>query len=260
MSTLSFRELTQNREFKVGVFIGEFTTPGIGHIVKSSGCDFAMVDMEHTGFTFETVKQTLRNLHDAGLASMLRPPSKEYHHIARACDVGAQGIMPPMLGTAEEARRIVDHIKYAPAGNRGVCLGISHDNYGTGPVPEAFAAANAKTSLIALIETGEGIENVDEIAAVDGVDCLWVGHFDLSSSLGIPGQFDHPDFTSAVDRVTAAAKTHNKSLGRLVNSVDQGAELYATGVDMIIYSGDIWLLQTALSNGVKGLRERCKTS
>jgi 2-keto-3-deoxy-L-rhamnonate aldolase RhmA len=258
MSTSSFRKLTHNRELKVGVFIGEFTTPGIGRIIKSSGCDFAMVDMEHTGFTFETVKQTLRYLHDAGLASMVRPPSKEYHHIARACDVGAQGVMPPMLGTAEKARQIVRYMKYVPEGRRGVCLGISHDNYSTGSVAETFAAANQKTSLVALIETAEGIANVDEIAAVDGVDCLWIGHFDLSSSLGIPGQFDHPEFTSAVERVIAAAKTHNKSLGRMVTTVEEGAALHAAGFDIIMYSGDIWLLQMALTTGVRQLRTRCR--
>lgn len=121
-----------------------------------------------------------------------------------------------------------------------------------------FTEANEKTSLVALIETAEGIQNADQIAAVDGVDCLWIGHFDLTCSLGIPGQFDHPDFAKAVNRVIAAAKAHNKALGRMVTTVEEGVELYVAGFDMIIYSGDIWLLQTALTTAVEELRTRCR--
>jgi 2-dehydro-3-deoxyglucarate aldolase/4-hydroxy-2-oxoheptanedioate aldolase len=159
-----------------------------------------------------------------------------------------------MLGTAEQAREIVKRMKYPPAGERGVALSIAHDDYKPGPVPEKFAAANEKTCLIALIETAEGIENIDEIAAVEGLDCLWIGHFDLSCSLGIPGQFDHPDFLGAVKKVVAAGKKHSKALGRLVPSVEAGAELYKQGFNMIAYSSDIHLLQKALSEGVGALR------
>ena len=234
MSAPSFRTLLESKEISVGVMIVEFTTPGIGHILKATGCDFAFLDMEHAAFGYETIKRTLRTIHDAGLASMVRPPTKRSDHIARACDVGAMGIMPPMLSTAEQAREIVNYMKYTPEGERGVALGIAHDNYQPGTVKEKFEAANKKTSLIALIETAEGIENIDEIAAVDGVDCLWIGHFDLSCSLGIPGQFDHPDFLTAVERVAAAGKKHNKALGRLVATPEEGRALYKQGFNMII--------------------------
>lgn len=254
MSSHSFRSLLQSKEMSVGIFLAEFTTPGIGHILKNAGCEFAFLDMEHAAFGYETIKQTLRTLHDAGVASMVRPPTKNYTHIARACDVGAMGVMPPMLGTAEQAREIVKFMKYPPVGERGVALGIAHDDYKPGPVPEKFAAANEKTCLIALIETAEGIENIDEIAAVDGLDCLWIGHFDLSCSLGIPGQFDHPRFLEAVERVVAAGKKYNKALGRLVPSVDEGTALYKQGFNMIAYSSDIQLLQKAIADGVKGLK------
>ena len=256
MAGRSFRELTKTPGLKVGVYIGEFATPGIGRIAASAGCDFAMVDMEHSGFGYETVKAVLRNLHDAGIASMVRPPSRDDHHVARALDVGAQAIIPPMVGSAEEARRILRAMKYAPDGGRGVALAIAHDDYAPGPVMEKLARANARTALVPLVETREAIENADEIAAVDGVDCLWLGHFDLSCSLGIPGEFRHPRFEAAVERVIAAAKARKKSLGRLVANVEDGAALHARGFDMIIYSGDIWLLQSALASGVKALRER----
>jgi 2-keto-3-deoxy-L-rhamnonate aldolase RhmA len=257
MSGKSFGELTRTPGLKLGTYIGEFAGPAIARIVQSAGCDFAMVDMEHSGFTFETAKSQLRHLHDAGVASTLRPPSKATHHIARACDVGAQGVMPAMLGSTEEARRILEVMKYVPDGRRGVALGIAHDDYAPGPVADKFAAANRKTSLVALIETAEGVQNVEAIAAVDGVDCLWIGHFDLSCALGIPGRFDHPDFAAAVTRVVAAGKAAGKALGRLVPTVEEGAARYAEGFDMIIYSGDVWLLQAALASGVSELRAKC---
>ncbi len=258
MSAPSFRRLLNSKELSVGIFIGEFTTPGIGHIIKAAGCDFAFVDMEHVALGYETVKRTLRNLHDAGIASLVRPPSKKYHHIARACDVGAQGVMTPMLSTAEQARQIVKYMKYAPHGERGAALGLAHDDYRSGSVEAKFAAANEKTCLVALIETAEAIENINEIASVDGVDCLWIGHFDLSCSLGIPGRFDHPDFQKAVDRVAAAGHKHDKALGRLVPTVEQGVALFEKGFYMLIYSSDIQLLQQALANGVASLRAQCK--
>jgi len=259
MSSSSFRKLLESPEISIGLFLSEFTTQGIGHIIKNAGCDFAFVDMEHVALGYETVKRTLRSLHDAGVASLVRPPSKNYHHIARACDVGAQGLMPPMLGTAEEAEKIVNFMKYTPEGERGVALGIAHDDFRPGSVEEKFAEANEKTCLVALIETAEGIDNVDEIASVEGVDCLWIGHFDLSCSLGIPGQFEHPEFLKAMDRVVAAGTKHNKALGRVAASVDQGVALYNRGFNMIIHSSDVRLLQQAISDGVESLKAQCKT-
>lgn len=121
-----------------------------------------------------------------------------------------------------------------------------------------MAESNARTTLFCLIETAEGVDNADEIAAVDGVDCLWIGHFDLSASLGIPGQFGHPRFLEAVDKIVAAAKRHHKSLGRLVPSVEEGARLIGQGFDFCCYSGDVWVLRDALSSAVSRLREACK--
>jgi 2-keto-3-deoxy-L-rhamnonate aldolase RhmA len=105
-------------------------------------------------------------------------------------------------------------MKYGPEGKRGVALGVAHDRYRAGAVAEKLKAANEKTTLFCQIETAEGVKNADEMAAIDGVDCLWVGHFDLSSSLGVPGQFQHPTFLKAIDKVAnATASTGNRSAG-----------------------------------------------
>lgn len=251
-----FMEFARHRRLKVGTYIGEFSSPGIGRILHNAGSDFAFVDMEHSGFGYETATALLRHLHDAGIATVLRPPSQQPHHLTRACDIGAQGIVPAMMETEEQVRACLDSIKYPPVGRRGCALGIAHDDYRQRPVAEALAAANNKVGLVALIETAEGVKNCNAIAALDGVECLWIGHLDLSASLGIAGQFDNPIFTEAVAAVMAAARRHGKSVGRLVGSPEEAEKLFAEGCDFICYLGDIWLLGKALGEGFAAIRGR----
>ncbi len=256
MTQPSMKQLAQSRDLKLGHFIVEFATPGIGQILKGAGCDFALFDTEHSGFGFETIKSVLRYMQAADLPTIVRVPSKEYHHIARAADMGAEGIMLPMVGSPEEADQILDCMKYVPAGQRGVALAIAHDRYLPGPTLDKLAEANRRTTLFAQIETREGVENAERIAGVDGVDCLWIGHFDLSCSLGIPGQFDHKDFKDAVATVVSAAQKHHKALGRLVPTIDEGVALNQMGFDFICYSGDVWALQGAVSAALTEIRTR----
>jgi 2-keto-3-deoxy-L-rhamnonate aldolase RhmA len=254
------KAMAATRAPKFGHFIVEFATPGIGHILKSAGCDFVLFDLEHSGFGFETVKSAIRYFEAAQVPVIVRVPSKEYHHIARAMDMGAEGLMVPMVGSAEEARQIVHSMKYHPQGGRGVALQVAHDRYRPGAVADKFTATNARTTLFCQIETADGVKNADAIAAVEGVDCLWVGHFDLSVGLGIPGEFEHPDFKAAIDRTVKAARSHGKALGRLVPTVEVGIELYDVGFDFICYSGDVWVLHNALAEAIGKLRAGTKGS
>jgi 2-dehydro-3-deoxyglucarate aldolase/4-hydroxy-2-oxoheptanedioate aldolase len=252
---MNLKALMRSKELKVGNFIVEFATPGIGHILKQAGLDFAFFDMEHSGFSFETLKSAVRYFEAAGLPVIVRVPAQENDMLARACDMGAEGLIAPMISTAAQAQAMVDSVKYFPDGKRGVGLQMAHDNYRAAPVAEALKAANDRTAVICLIETAEGADNVDAIAAVKGVDGLWVGHFDLSVSLGIPGDFGHPKFTAAMDRIIAAAGKHGKALGRLVPNVEQGIAFHAQGFDFICYSGDIWVLRDGLAAAARAIRE-----
>jgi len=256
----ALKRMAATRALKVGHFLVEFATPGIGHILKNAGCEFVILDTEHSGFSFETVRSTVQYCKAADLPIIVRVPSKEYHHIARAADMGAEGIMLPMVGSADEARQILDCMKYPPVGGRGAAFQFAHDNYLPGTPPDKIKAANARTTFIAQIETAEGVANVDEIAAVDGVDVLWVGHFDLSNSLGISGQFDHPEFIKATDAVIKACKKHGKSAGRLVPTVEQSVELYKYGFDFISYSGDVWAFYGAILSAVNEIRQGCAST
>src|SRR5215469_8289341 len=222
MARADLKQMTRTPEAKLGHFIVEFATPGIGHILKSAGCDFVLFDLEHSGFGFETAKSAIRYFEAADLPVIVRAPSKEYHHIARAMDMGAEGLMLPMVGTAAEARHIINSMKYTPDGGRGVALQVAHDRYRPGTVKDKFAAANRTTTLFCQIETAEGVTNADALAALPGVDCLWVGHFDLSVAVGVPSKFESKTFKDAIAKIVAATQKHGKALGRLVPTVEQG--------------------------------------
>src|SRR5262249_48560079 len=154
-------DLLASRDVKIGHFVGEFLTPGIGYIVREAGCDYVTFDMEHSGLEFETVRTALRFAEAAGLATMVRPPSKQYADIARTLDVGADAVMAQNVTTAEEAREIVSFMKYPPLGKRGVTTGHYHDRFAGGPLGPKLAAMNQATALFALIESGEGVANAE---------------------------------------------------------------------------------------------------
>ncbi len=257
MAQANLKRLFAAEGLKVGHAIFEFDSPGIGQIIAAANVDFVFLDMEHSGFGIAEVKRAITALRAADLPVLVRPPSNNYHHIARALDVGADGLMASMVSSGVEAEEIVAHMKYPPQGHRGVALGIAHDRYRPGPTDRKLAAANRRSALCALIETAEGVENIDAIAAVKGVDCLWIGHFDLSAALGIAGQFDHPAFAAAEDRVRRAARKHGKALGRLAHDAKSGASLYHEGFDVICHSADIWVYQQALIGGIEELRAAC---
>lgn len=260
MAIANLKRMMSSGKTKVGHSIFEFNTPGIGEIVAAAGVDFVFLDMEHSGFGITEIKQTIVSFRAGNIPVLVRPPSDSAHHIARALDAGADGLAIPMVGSKEEAEHIVSCMKYPPQGNRGVALNIAHDHYVPGDPATTLAAANRRTAIVALIETEEGISNIDAIASVKGLDCVWIGHFDLSCSLGINGQFDHPDFLKATDKVERAAKKHNKALGRLTADAAGAIALHKKGYDVLCYSGDLWVYQQALIEGITDIREGCKTA
>lgn len=245
----------QSGAISIGTFMFEFHSTGIGRLASEAGAEFAVYDMEHTGWSIETIRSLIATARSTPMIPYVRVPATEYHFIARALDVGAMGIMVPMVESAEQAQAIVNSAKYPPTGRRGAAFGVAHDDYTSGDVVEKINMANAETHLIAQIETAQGVEQADEIAAVEGIDVLWIGHFDLTNSLGIPGQFDHPDFRAAVTQVLAACRRHGTTPGFMASGIEDGKALLNEGFRMLAYGGDLWLYQSALRRGVTALNE-----
>lgn len=240
----------------LGTMIMEFSTSGIGRIAADAGAEFVVFDQEHTGWSVETVRNLVATSRSADLAPFVRVPATQYHLLARVMDVGAMGLMVPMVETEEQARLVVQSAKYPPMGRRGAGFGLAHDDYLEGDILEKMRGANAESLIITQIETVLGVENAERIAAVEGVDVLWIGHFDLTNSLGIPGQFRHPDYLAAVDRVLAACARHGKAPGIMVGSVEEGRAHLDLGFRIIAYWADLWIYKSALRQGLAALRSR----
>lgn len=232
----------------------EFLTPGLPAIIAATGAEFALFDMEHTGAGLETMKMLIAGSRGVGIAPLVRVPRGEYHFIARALDIGAHGIMVPMVGSAEEAAHIAACAHYPPVGRRGAGFGIAHDDYRMTDPTTAMARAAARTLMIAQIETVEGLEAVEAIAATPNIDVVWLGHFDLTNFMGIPGQFQHPDYLAAVRRIAAAAQAHGKVAGILATNDAWAQEYWRHGYRMIAYGLDHLLFQAALKAGLEKLR------
>ena len=238
----------------VGTMAFEFCTAGLARLAANAGADFIIYDMEHTGWSIETVRDLIASGDGVPIVPFVRVPATQYHFIARVLDVGTMGVMVPMVGDAAQAEMIVQSARYPPLGQRGAAFHMAHDGYAGGDVLEKMRSANDEVVLIAQIENRSGLENVERIAAVDGIDILWIGQFDLSNFLGIPGQFTHPTFLDAVKRVTEACQRNGKTAAFMVPSVEEGLERMRQGFRCIAYWGDLWIYQQGLKQGVTALK------
>jgi 2-dehydro-3-deoxyglucarate aldolase/4-hydroxy-2-oxoheptanedioate aldolase len=249
MARRSLRQRAVAGEQVLGAMVFEFFSPGIAQVLALAGAEYIIYDMEHTGASLETIKAQVAYCRGLALAPMVRVPRGEYHFLARALDIGCQGVMIPMVNSAEEARAIAEATHYPPKGRRGAAFGFAHDDYAPGDPLTKMRAADARNLVIAQIETERGLEAVDEIAAVDGIDVLWVGHFDLTNFLGIPGQFDNPLYTNAVKRIVAAGRKHKKGLGFMAADAAWAKQYKRLGFNMLATGPD----HTLLMAGVKGV-------
>lgn len=248
------RDKIERGEPVFGHMAFEFFTPGLCQILANAGADFVLFDTEHSGVGVETMKAQAAFARGTGLAPLVRVPGCHYHLIGPMLDAGMMGIMVPMVETAEQARKIAAWCRYRPDGVRGLAFGMPHDDHDLGDHRPKMQAANRRTIVIALIETASGLENVDAIMATPGIDIGWVGHFDLTNSLGIDGQFDHPLYKEAIAAVVAACRRHGKTAGFLCGDVATGRQYMEAGFGALAYGVDSVVFQQAMKAGIDGLR------
>lgn len=248
-----FKSKLQRGDQSYGLFAFEFFTPGLAQNAKVAGAEFILFDMEHSGAGIDVMKQQIAYSRGLEVAPLVRVPTHQYHFVARALDAGALGIMVPMVETVEQARDIVSWTRYPPDGRRGAVLGAAHDDYTGGDIKQKLQIANQRCLTILQIETEIGVQNVEEIAAVPGVDVLCVGFLDLSNFLGVSGEFQHPTYLAAVDRIAKAAKKNGKILATAAPNDTFAKEYVARGFQMIMFGTDAGLLQTALSTCIQAM-------
>jgi 2-dehydro-3-deoxyglucarate aldolase/4-hydroxy-2-oxoheptanedioate aldolase len=233
-----------------GAMVFEFFSPGMSAILANAGCHFVLYDMEHTGLGFETLKWLFASCRGLPIEPMVRVPRGEYPFIARALDLGARGVMIPMVESEEHAKAIVQACRYPPVGRRGAAFGVAQCDYLGGDVGEKIRKYHERTLIIAQIETERGLDQVEKIAAVDGIDVLWVGHFDLSNFMGIPARFDDPRFDAAMRKVAQVARQRGKAAGFMATDAAWIARAREMGFTMIAGGTDTGLLELALKQMV----------
>ncbi len=254
MGPAEIRQRLADGENVFGTMAFEFNTSGLSALAAEAGAAFVLYDMEHTGWSIESIRAQMGWSMASDITRLVRVPSSRYEDIARALDVGAQGIMVPMVESAEQAAHIAASMTYPPQGKRGAAFGIAHDQFTGGAPADKMSHANDTRLCICQIETVAGVEAVEEIAAVPGVDVLWVGQFDLTLSMGIPAAFDNPRFPEALERVAAAAKANGKIAGAMCLSVEDGRLWLERGFSMIAYWGDLWIYKAALQLALEALK------
>ena len=212
----SFRDRVLAGDRLFGLWL-DLSSPMSAELCALAGYDWLMIDLEHGAGTEADLLGMFHAVAAAGgaPAALVRPQSGERIRIGRALDLGARGIMVPRLESADAAREAVTFLRYPPDGIRGVATRVR--GAGLGAVGHAqVRRLNERVVGIIQIESVGALRDAEEIAAIDGVDVLFVGPADLSHSLGIPGRFDDPAYTDALDRVAAACRAHGKAAGILV--------------------------------------------
>jgi 4-hydroxy-2-oxoheptanedioate aldolase len=213
----------------------------IAAIAKTAGFDTLYVDLEHNTLSIDTCCQICVSAQQIGITPLVRVPANTPDYIGRVLDGGAMGVITPHIRSAEDARAIVQLVKFPPIGQRSAGGALSHYQYRSFPMEETYAAMNAATSLVVMLETAAALDNVEAIIATEGVDMLLVGSNDLCADLGITGQFDHPKLKAAFARAIEAANKVGKHVGigglasrddLVAQCVQMGARYVSTGTDL----------------------------
>ena len=254
MKASALKDSLRKGRIVIGTWVFEFNSPGIARLLASTGVDFVVYDMEHSGFGIESIRSLISQSRPLNLAALVRPPASDCHLIAPLLDAGANGVIVPKVESADQAAKIIDTCKYYPEGHRGAAFSVAHDDFLPGDIAGKMNAANDAMVCALLIETVQGVEKVDEIVAIPGIDLIWAGFLDLSISMGIPGEYDNPRFTQALTRVLRAGESRGIPVGILAKDVRQSMQYVNLGFRCISYSGDIWLLQETLTQGINEIR------
>lgn len=216
-------------------------SPLVAEICAGAGLDWVLIDMEHAPNGLESVVAQLHAVSAYPVTPVVRVPIGDVVTIKQVLDLGAQNLLVPMISSADEARAVVQAVRYPPRGTRGVGSALARSARWN-RVEGYLQDADAHVSLFLQIETAAGVEAAAEIAAVDGVDGVFVGPSDLAASMGVLGAQTHPDVVAAVRRTFAAVKAAGKPVG--VNAFDPAvADAYlADGADFILVGADVALL------------------
>lgn len=238
-----FREKIASGDTVIGPFM-KTCDPAFVEASGWAGMDFVILDMEHGPISIQSMQNNIRGAQVAGVLPVVRVPSITEEAIGKALDIGAAAIEIPQISNAEDAQKAVKLAKFYPDGERGMCRFVRAANYSMAAKEEYFAKAN-ETMVIAQLEGTEAIQNMDEIFDVPGIDIVFIGPYDLSQSLGVPGQTTHPAVVEAMKKIIKSAKERGMAVGTFTDSAETMKMWMDAGVQYISYSVDVGIFAEA---------------
>ena len=229
-------------------------SPAAAEILALCGYDFVIIDNEHGPTSLSESTIIMMAVSTTPAATLMRVPWNDPVYIKRALDTGIEGLMIPAVEDAEAARRAVAACRYPPEGIRGVAYAVTRAaDYGL-KLAEYAEKANDNLVVMCQVETAKTVDNIEAIGAVDGIDVLFIGPFDLSASMGKPGQFDDPEVADALERAEAGIRASGKTLGGILRPGDSLAAMVKRGYGLMISASDATLLRDAALADLKTAR------
>jgi len=248
------RQVLAEGRLAVGTMIVEARQTSVITLLKHAGMDFVLLDGEHGPFSIETIADLSRAARDAGITPIVRPPEHSYAWLTQPLDAGAQGIMLPRVTDRAQVEAAVACMKYPPLGRRGTVLARGHTDFLAGPLLPTLEAMNRETFLMIQVETRQAVDGLDDILTVPGVDAALVGPTDLSVSLGVGGQLEHPTLVSAIERTLAACARHGVIPAIHTNEVALTAAWARRGMRIVSIASEAGLLLQSARAAVAVIR------
>lgn len=251
---MSLKKRLQNKEITIGSWI-TLGHPSIAEIMAKAGFDWLVVDMEHSAITLHQTQQLIQVIELSGVIPLVRVGENNPNTIKRAMDTGSHGVIVPMVNNGKDAEKAVSSVKYPPIGFRGVGLARAQ-RYGADF--EGYKKWNEEESIVIVqIEHIKAVENLKAIFSVEGIDGFIIGPYDLSGSLGVPGQFDHPDVIDALSHVKKIASMYNVCPGIHVipSDSEEVKKKISEGYKFIAYSLDILFLGDSCRKGINTFKK-----
>ena len=253
------KEKILNDELCLGVGLRQSRTVDIGKIMATSGYDWLFIDMEHNSMDIDIASQISVAAQDAGITPIVRVPDFAHHHATRVLDCGAMGVVFPHVENADIAKKLVSYCLYPPKGHRSMTGVLPQLDFKQNAIAEVASIINENMLIVIMLESPEAIENVETIAAIDGVDVVLIGTNDLCMEMGIPGDYSNPKVKDAYFKVIEACKKYGKTpgMGGVYNE-ELMSEYIKMGMRFILSGSDLSFMMQSASQRSNKLRSFLK--
>ena len=232
----SVKKKIKNGEYVIGTFV-KMNDPSSVEILGLAGFDFFVLDNEHIAMNRESMVNMIRAAGSVNIVPIVRVRENNQVEILQVLDAGALGVQVPNVNTKEEAQYLIDSVKFDPIGKRGFSPTTRAASYGMNPIKKFVEESNANTLVVAHCETVTCMENLDEILKLENLDIIFIGPMDLSQSLGVIGEVNHPKVLESIDMIIKKVLAAGKAVG-IVASAAQAEEFIEKGVQYLLISTD----------------------